>query len=161
MAIDSEFLDILLKHWVSGPCWPNPTYYTSIQLRIYRATRILGFKKLKSNPRAILGHTKTKGPFLTKWTVNFKREKCMAKIHNSSILSFTIIGNRITVNLMYNTWGLLFSIGALKAPQNFNLKTKKNRATTIRNFWQNSSRYQKVQDKWPPLKFNFRRGLLS
>ena len=63
---DSELLDILLKHWVSGPCRPNPTYYTSIQLRIYRATRILGFKKLKSNPRAILGHAKTKGPFLKK-----------------------------------------------------------------------------------------------
>ena len=76
-----------------------------------------------------MGHTKTKGPFLTKWTVNFKREKCMAKIHNSSILFFNIIDNRITVNLVYNTWGLLFPIGALKAPKTFNLKTKKNCAT--------------------------------
>ena len=85
----------------------------------------------------------------------------MAKFHNSSLLFFNIIGNSITVNLMYNTWGLLFSIRGIKAPQNIKLKTKKNCATTNRNFWQNSSRYQKVQDKWPPLKFIFRRGILS
>ena len=49
----------------------------------------------------------------------------MMNFHNSSLLFFNIAGNSIITNLMYNTLGLLFSIGGIKAPQNINLKTKK------------------------------------
>ena len=84
----------------------------------------------------------------------------MAKIHSFSLLFFNIIDNSITLNLMYNNWGLLFTIGGIKDPQNINLKTKQDCATTNCNFWQDSSRYPKVQDKCPPPEIWFQKGSL-
>ena len=107
------------SHYNSMIPWQIFKCYTSIQLRLSRAFKVLQKIYQKVMSTALNWPLKTNVHFRRKFNFNFKWKKYVIKFWNSKKWVGHFVEHENTFHLMYNTWGLYEGGWVKNAPKKF------------------------------------------